>query len=161
MRAGWTLNVERCAGSWRGTCCPPVAVVVGWSVFVAYAITRPPGAATGLPDLAAWVFVVNVAYAVIAIGMLWAHRRAAETVTDRRRIQVLAMGAIVGVTAGAAFVAGFSQNPGADIFATRTLTVLALVFLAVPASFAYAILRHRLFDVRLIVRQGMRPVVIG
>jgi eukaryotic-like serine/threonine-protein kinase len=30
------------------------------------------------------------------------------------------------------------------------------VFLAMPASFAYAILRHRLFDIRLIVRQGLR-----
>ena len=32
----------------------------------------------------------------------------------------------------------------------------SLLFLAVPASFAYAILRHRLFDLRLIVRQGVR-----
>ena len=34
--------------------------------------------------------------------------------------------------------------------------MLSLVFLAVPASFAYAILRHRLFDLSLIVRQGVR-----
>ena len=29
-------------------------------------------------------------------------------------------------------------------------------FLALPFSFAYAILRHRLFDIRVIVRQGLR-----
>jgi len=43
-----------------------------------------------------------------------------------------------------------------DIFASRTMTVLSLVFLAMPASFAYAILRHRLFDIRVILRQGLR-----
>ena len=53
-------------------------------------------------------------------------------------------------------MAGYWRNPGVDFFATRTLTVLSLVFLAVPASFAYAILRHRLFDLSLIVRQGVR-----
>jgi hypothetical protein len=134
----------------------PGVVVVVLSGYVIYSITRQPGDAISLPDWTAWVFGVNVSYAVVAIGMLVAHGRAAETFTDRRRIQVLGLGAIVGVTAGTALVAGYSQNPGVDIFATRTLTVLALVFLAVPASFAYAILRHRLFDVRLIVRQGVR-----
>ena len=84
------------------------------------------------------------------------HRRAAETLTDQRRIRVLLVGAVVGVAAGSAVVVGYWRNPGTDIFATGTLTVLSLVFLAVPASFAYAILRHRLFDVSLIVRQGLR-----
>ena len=69
---------------------------------------------------------------------------------------MLIVGAVIGVAAGTAVVVGYWRNPGADIFATRTLTVLSLVFLAVPASFAYAILRHRLFDISLIVRQGLR-----
>ena len=102
------------------------------------------------------MFVVNVAYAIGAIGLLVSHRRAAESLTDQRRISVLGVGVAIGVIAGAAAVAGYWRNPGADFFATRTLTVLSLVFLAVPASFAYAILRHRLFDLSLIVRQGVR-----
>ena len=76
--------------------------------------------------------------------------------TDQRRIRVLIAGAVVGVTAGAAVVIGHWRNPGTDIFASRTLTAMSLGFLAFPASFAYAILRHRLFDVSLIVRQGLR-----
>ncbi len=62
----------------------------------------------------------------------------------------------IGVTAGLALLLVYQLEEGADIFASPMLTVLAIVFLAVPASFAYAILRHRLFDLRLIVRQGVR-----
>src|SRR5262249_5814578 len=35
-------------------------------------------------------------------------------------------------------------------------TLVILAFFVFPASFAYAVLRHRLFDVRLIVRQGLQ-----
>jgi serine/threonine-protein kinase len=84
------------------------------------------------------------------------HRRAASTATDRRRIGVLMLGTATGGAAAVGVIAGYWHNPGAGIFATRPMTLLALVFLAMPASFAYAILRHRLFDLSLIVRQGLR-----
>ncbi|CAN5834331.1 hypothetical protein BH24ACI4_BH24ACI4_17860 [soil metagenome] len=134
----------------------PAAVLVSLQLYSGYHIMQPPGGPTGLPDWTMPVFVINVAYAGCAVVLLLAHHRAAETLTDERRIRVLIVGAVVGVAAGSAVVLGYWRNPGADIFATRTLTVLSLVFLAVPASFAYAILRHRLFDVSLIVRQGLR-----
>jgi len=102
------------------------------------------------------VFGMNVVYAVLAVTLLLTHRRAATTLTDKRRFRVLMMGAIVGAGAGMAVVVGHLRNAGADIFATRAMTMLSLVFLAMPASFTYAILRHQLFDISLIVRQGIR-----
>ena len=102
------------------------------------------------------VFVVNVVYSGLAVALLLGTPGPAETLTDQRRIRVLLVGGVVGVAAGSAVVVRYWRNPGTDIFATGTLTVLSLVFLAMPASFAYAILRHRLFDVSLIVRQGLR-----
>jgi hypothetical protein len=134
----------------------PPAIIVSWHVYAWYHITRDLGPPTGLPDWTMSVFAINVMYAGLAVALLLAHRRAAETLTDERRIRVLIVGAVVGVAAGTAVVVGYWRNPGADIFASRTLTVFSLVFLAVPASFAYAILRHRLFDISLIVRQGLR-----
>ena len=119
-------------------------------------ILAPAGGATRLPDWTAWVFVVNVSYALGAIVVALTRSDPASTVTDRRRARVLMVGTIVGVAAGAAAVARYWWDPWGDIFATRILTVLSLAFLAMPASFAYAILRHRLFDVSLIVRQGLR-----
>ena len=134
----------------------PAMAIVAWHLYAWFHILHAPGPPIDLPDVQAVLFAVNVAYAVAAIGLLRTHQRGAESLTERRRIRVLAGGTIIGVAAGAAVVAGFVLNPDTDIFATATLTVLALVFLAVPAAFAYAILRHRLFDVSLIVRQGLR-----
>ena len=119
-------------------------------------ILAPAGGATQLPDWTAWVYVVNVSYALGAIVVALTRSDSASTVTDRRRARVLMVGTIVGAAAGAGAVARYWWDPWGDIFATRIFTVLSLVVLAMPASFAYAILRHRLFDVSLIVRQGLR-----
>jgi uncharacterized membrane protein YjfL (UPF0719 family) len=134
----------------------PGGLLVGWHVFAWHRIMQSPGLPTGLPDWIGAVFGINVIYAAFAVALLLAHKRTAETRTDERRIGVLIAGVAIGVAAGAAVVVGHWRNPGVDIFASRTLTGLSLVFLAVPASFAYAILRHRLFDISLIVRQGLR-----
>jgi hypothetical protein len=134
----------------------PAVLIVGWHVYAWHRMLQDPGPATGVTDWLAVVFAINVIYGAGAVALLLARRRSAETLTDQRRIRVLMAGAIVGGAAGAAVVGGHWRNPGADIFASRTSAVLALVVLAVPASFAYAILRHRLFDVSLIVRQGLR-----
>ena len=135
----------------------PATLVVGCHLYAWYQIMRDVGPPTRLPDwMTAAVYAVNIVYAGAAVGMVLTGRRAGETLTDQRRIRVLFVGTVIGLAAGTAVVYGFWRNPGVDIFATRTLTVLSLVFLAAPASFAYAILRHRLFGLRLIVRQGLR-----
>jgi hypothetical protein len=134
----------------------PAALVSAWHVYAGHRLAAELGPPTGLPDWTTAIFAVNVGYAAFALGLLLAHRRDANTLTEQRRIRVLIVGTILGVTAGSGVVIGYWRDPGADIFATRTLTALSLVFLAVPASFAYAILRHRLFDLSLIVRQGLR-----
>jgi serine/threonine-protein kinase len=134
----------------------PGVLAMCWFVYVGYHLARSPGSSTGVPDLRMWMFATSILYAFVAAGLLLAHHRSADNLTDLRRIRVLLVGMAVGVTAGAAFLAGYQLDGEADIFGSRLLTVLALVFLAVPGAFAYAILRHRLFDLRLIVRQGVR-----
>jgi len=141
---------------WLAAALLPAALIVPWQVNVWYQITRDLGAPTGIPDWITPLSLVTIAYAGLAVMMLIAHERAAKTPTDRRRIRVLSAGTVVGTLGSAGVMIGHWMNPGADIFATRTLTGLSLVFLAVPASFAYAILRHRLFDVGLILRQGLQ-----
>ena len=141
---------------WIALALLPAPTVIAWHVYTGVQLMRDPGPPTGLADATPAVFLVNVAYVAVAVGLLVFHRRAASTVTDRRRIGVLIFGTATGGVAAVGVIAGYWQNPGAGIFATRPMTLLALVFLAMPASFAYAILRHRLFDLRLIVRQGLR-----
>ena len=134
----------------------PGFAVAAWHLYAGVVLMQDLGPATGLPNGVALVFLVNAIYAVLAVALLVSHRRAASSLTDQRRIDVLILGTSIGATAAIGVIAGYWRNPGAGVFATRWMTLLALAFLAMPASFAYAILRHRLFDVRLIVRQGLR-----
>ena len=141
---------------WIAVALIPAALVLAWHLSWGVQLMRDLGPPTGLIDTAPGVFLANVAYAAAGLALLVFHRRAASTATDRRRIGVLIFGTATGAAAGAGVIAGYWLNPGAGIFATRRMTLLALLFLAMPASFTYAILRHRLFDLRLIVRQGLR-----
>ena len=125
-------------------------------LYEGYHLTRALGPPSGLPDLRRWTFAISFLYAMAAVVLLVVHERSAESLTDRRRIRVLLGGMAIGITAGVALLLVYQLEQGADIFGNPILSVLALAFLAVPASFAYAILRHRLFDLRLIVRQGVR-----
>ena len=141
---------------WIAVALIPAALVLVWHLSWGVQLMRELGPPTGVRDAAPGVFMVNVAYAAVALGLLVFHRRAATTVTDRRRIGVLILGTATGAAAAIGVIVGYSLNPAAGVFATKPMTLLALVFLALPASFAYAILRHRLFDLRLIIRQGLR-----
>jgi eukaryotic-like serine/threonine-protein kinase len=141
---------------WIAVALIPAALVLAWHVSWGVQLMRELGPPTGVRDAAPGVFLANVGYAAVALGLLVFHRRAATTVTDRRRIGVLILGTATGAAAAIGVIVGYSLNPAAGVFATGPMTLLALVFLALPASFAYAILRHRLFDLRLIIRQGLR-----
>jgi tRNA A-37 threonylcarbamoyl transferase component Bud32 len=134
----------------------PGAASMAWFVYVSYHLAQAPGGPTGLPDAKAWLVATGSLYAFAAVAMLLAHRRTTDSVTDRRRVGVLLGGLTIGVSAGAALLIVDRLDGSADIFGNSFLTILALASLAVPASFAYAILRHRLFDLRVIVRQGVR-----
>jgi tRNA A-37 threonylcarbamoyl transferase component Bud32 len=100
-----------------------------------------------------------------------------ESLTDRRRFRVLFFGALIGLLFYLPRVFGTMLtdfNPSiADLLSSSTLDLVGSVgFLIFPLSFAYAILRHRLFDVRVIIRRGLQyalargvllsvPAVIG
>ena len=127
-----------------------------WYLYFGRIVMQPLGAATHVHDHLVWIFAVNSVYGIAAIVLLVVRRVTAPSPTEVRRTRVLLVGTTLGVIAGGGAVVRYWWNPWDDIFATRLLTVLSLVFLAAPASFAYAILRHRLFDVRLIARQGLQ-----
>ncbi len=134
----------------------PGALATGWFAYLGYHLMQAPGTATGLPDSKVWLVSTGGLYAFGALALLLVQQRAADSVTDRRRMRVLLGGLIIGVSAGAALLVVDRLDGSADIFGNSFLTLLAIASLAVPASFAHAILRHRLFDLRIIVRQGVR-----
>jgi hypothetical protein len=134
----------------------PAAGVVFWHLDAGLRIMGDLGPPTGAGHVALGVGLVNVLYAGAALALFVAHWQAAPNLTDRRRIGVLMLGTAVSAFATVLLLVSYGRNPGPGVFATTYRTLLSLVVLAMPAAFAYAILRHRLFDVRLIVRQGLR-----
>jgi hypothetical protein len=133
----------------------PGGIGAAWLAYVGSQLWQEPGASIQLPDLTTVIFFLGVVYALGAAVLLVLHYREAESVTDRRRIRLLLGGLSLAVLAGASLLVLYQFSSG-DIFGNPLLTVLALFFLAGPASFADAILRHRLFGLRLMVRQGVQ-----
>jgi tRNA A-37 threonylcarbamoyl transferase component Bud32 len=103
----------------------------------------------------------SLVYLVIAVVVIPVNYWRLELVTDRRRFRVVSYGALLGmvfylprVIESAAFetnsvVMQFLESPTANL-------VSNLGVLIFPLSFAYAILRQRLFDVRVIIRRGLQ-----
>ena len=87
------------------------------------------------------------------------YRRLDETEKRRVRLIVVALGIVV-VLAVPVFVYSqpeYSKSFGASLFLSLPAGALAtLAGVAFPLCFAYAILRHRLFDIRVIIRQSIR-----
>ena len=84
-----------------------------------------------------------------------------ETVTDRRRFRVLVFGALAAMVFYLPRVIGTSLinlSQGFYQFFESPYVYMActLGMLIFPMSFAYAILRQRLFDVRVIIRRGVQ-----
>jgi tRNA A-37 threonylcarbamoyl transferase component Bud32 len=84
-----------------------------------------------------------------------------ETLTEQRRFRVLFLGTLIGLLFYLPRVLGTALvdfSPAiADLLSSPTGNLIcSLGFLVFPLSFAYAIQRHRLFDVRVIIRRGLQ-----
>jgi eukaryotic-like serine/threonine-protein kinase len=124
-------------------------------------VYRPGTTDAGLPD---WftLFTGIAVVVAVAVGMallVLSFRRLVDR-SERRRLRVLVAGAIVGLAAlTPVSMAGFFNLPAWASAALRSpvaLTGASVLFLVLPASFAYAILRHQVFDVGVILRQGLQ-----
>jgi hypothetical protein len=118
----------------------------------------------GRPAPGDWPWVellvtVGVVYVAASVVLLVQTYRGLTDLNERRRVRVIVVGSLVGLLAGTPVVVSFwALSNRIDTRAlTSPLAVLGtFLFLVLPLSFAYAILRHRLFDIRVIVRQGLR-----
>jgi hypothetical protein len=136
------------------------------TIYALYLFARTiydPGHLTGLAR--PWVLVAfglqSVVYLVLAVIIVPINYWRLETLTDRRRFRVLCFGTLAGMlfylprVIGTAFeefspaVAGYLESPTMNL-------VCSVGMLIFPISFAYAILRQRLFDVRVIIRRGLQ-----
>src|SRR6516162_2671900 len=92
------------------------------------------------------------------LATLVVNYRILRDTNERRRLRVLVLGSAAGTISTLPFlVAGAVKGFASTFLQSLPVHIVSLIFfLAVPVSFAHAILRHRLFDIRLMVRQGLQ-----
>jgi hypothetical protein len=153
----------RGARVWALLWIPPLSWMVP-VVRVAYRTMWDPHHATGLfPEWAVVaVSIVALPYVVAGLLAMAVNYRLLPDANERRRVRVLVLGSVLGVLAGLPLSLTSQPSLTDSLFGDIFLSVpglvvcLILCYLVFPLSFAYSILRHRLFDVRIIIRQGLQ-----
>ena len=147
----------------------PVLATLPWRVSAMYSLVYRPGDAIGAPQ---WIFRISsiriVVYLVAGVAILAVNYRRLADVNERRRVRVLVAGTTLAVLAAVAYVAieSYVTMESLGIGASAEwrdvggaflyLPCLYLLCLACPIAFAYAILRHRVMDIQVIIRQGLQ-----
>src|SRR5262249_7477240 len=95
---------------------------------------------------------------VAAVAILVVNYRILRDINERRRFRVLVFGLAAAAVTTVPFVVATAEKGFASSFlqSLPVQIVSLILFLAFPLSFAHAILRHRLFDIRLMIRQGLQ-----
>jgi phosphoserine phosphatase RsbU/P len=152
----------------------PVERRVPWLKWVAllpgiiFAISGMPIGGMRLPGFARhWVtenfsniILQTYSYALIALGLvsLAANAFSTENSEAKRKIRVILWGAVVGIAPALVFV-------GAQTFASLQLSswlltlVSALLFIF-PLSFAYAIVKHRVLEIPVLLKRSARYLLV-
>jgi eukaryotic-like serine/threonine-protein kinase len=145
-------------GFWTG---PVVATV--YAIYLLSRTIYDPQHLSGLAP--PWVLLAfgaqSMIYLLVVFVVLPLNYWKLETLTDRRRFRVLVFGALIAMVfylprvIGTAFL---NLSPRFyDVFDTPYANLVSSAgMLILPISFAYGILKHRLFDVRVIIRRGVQ-----
>jgi hypothetical protein len=109
------------------------------------------------------LLVSSVIYLVAGVGAVMLNYRRLTDINERRRIRIVVFGSGAGLLALAQLILllgppTFRGTLFETIFLSSPAVVVSVVLLCLvfPFSFVYSILRHRLFDVRVIIRQGIQ-----
>ncbi len=131
--------------------------------FTYLTVFRPQQAYVNVPP--PWINGVQVAmlgfYGLAAVAVLAANYVRLKDANERRRIRLLFIGGAAGVLPGLLRMVLMGVMPDSSVTAFLMSKVVPDVFIAMifslfPVCFAYSILRHRLLDIRVIVRRGLQ-----
>jgi tRNA A-37 threonylcarbamoyl transferase component Bud32 len=99
-------------------------------------------------------------YGLASLAALAANYFRLTDPNDRRRLRVLFFGGGAAILPGALRMAVWQFPPLSAVHSWLASGVpdvlVALIFALFPVCFAYSILRHRLLDIRVIIRQGLQ-----
>jgi eukaryotic-like serine/threonine-protein kinase len=134
-----------------------------YSLYLLARTTYDPAHLTSL--VKPWVLVAfgaqSTVYMIAGIVVLLVNFWRLDNPTERRKLRVLTIGSVIGLAAYMPRVLWtsfleFHPESGAWLTSAVFDLVTTVGYLVFPLSFAYCILRHRLFDVRIIIRRGLQ-----
>jgi eukaryotic-like serine/threonine-protein kinase len=145
-------------------CVPQLVWFVPGQIY-SYRLVDDPGRALGM--LPEWFYLAlnftSAAYFLAGPVALALNYRSLTDINQRRRVQVLVLGSVAGLFALVMLILAIDVSPFRDsLFGRIVLSPIpasALVIVSMlgfPVAYGYAVLRHRLFDVRIIIRQGIQ-----
>jgi hypothetical protein len=136
---------------------------VAISPFIAYPLwvrAHNPMALGPSPLVIAIFGSLTGAYLIAALAaIVWNYRRLKD-VNERRRLRLMMAGLAAGLMAVLPTIA-IGRTPLVYViwrayFGSPLPVMFSLLQIALPITIGYAILRHRIFDIRVIVRQGLQ-----
>jgi len=136
----------------------PVLIPLPWRILGIHSVIYQPQHPTVPPE---WVFSVSsvrsITYMAGAVIALTVNYWRVKDRNERRRVRFMALGMAVSLVSAMALI--FLESRGivlGSIWATAFEGPLQLLSMSFPLTSAYAILRHRLFDIRVMIRQGLQ-----
>jgi tRNA A-37 threonylcarbamoyl transferase component Bud32 len=109
------------------------------------------------------LLLVNCVSILAAVTLSVLNYRRITDLNERRRLRAVVAGILVaalpGFSAAAYFWLPRHTNQAQSIFESPAMALVAVALLAAPLSITYAVLRHRLFDVTLIIRKWVRHLL--
>ncbi len=146
---------------WTLVWLPALLLILPWNAYYTFHLVYRPTHVTGI--LPGWLlttrFVVLAGYAGVGATVLGLNYRRLEDTNERRRLRVVLVGFLGGIFPQLPLLLSALLPPvlWRSVFGTVPYFVLrAFLFLAFPLSVAYAILRYRLFDIRVMIRRGLQ-----
>jgi len=135
----------------------PIFALAPFEFLYVWSSVYLPNHPTGAPVL--MIPVIRIfwfSYVPAGLITLLLNYRRLNDATERRRVRILVLGIAAIVFVYVPLTFGRFVPPR---FAALSYSLIVFAGLALPASFAYAILRHRLFDIRVIIRQGLQYAI--
>src|SRR5262249_36571066 len=135
----------------------PVVATLPWRAYGFYSVVYNIERSTAVPSwLGPVTFFRLVVYVLAALAVLVFNYRWLSDTNERRRIRVLLVGTAIGLVAVVEVAWSYAFRGYGLEGDSILLRVVPLVALACPFAFAYAILRHRVLDIHIIIRQGLQ-----
>jgi hypothetical protein len=103
------------------------------------------------------IFIRSMGYIAAGIALLIVSYRRLADLNQRRRVRVLMTGTVV-ASVGAIFLVWYFNFVGKGLAVSLVWPeqIAFALLLACPLSFYYAIIRHRIFDIQVIIRQSLQ-----